>query len=288
MLDGRLQPLDLAPDVLGDETLHLDARLVQHDVAEADAVGQRHAAGADRAAGGGAGIRGEALELARGDHLREHHRGGLEGLDLLLGIDPVGHVLDGEDAQRVAGPQKGHAEEGVEGVLPRLRPVGEGRVGLGVGQRERLGRLRDQADEALVGAHAREVDRLAVEAFGREQFEGVVVAQDVDRADLGDDVGGDQDDDTVEARLGADRLRHRFAEAAQQQARASGRSRHRLVNPRRWPVGVPALQPWRQKRRRQADPDRRPSRFRPDRGRIASGACERQAPCRPRRSGRRT
>ena len=283
-LDRRLQPCDLGLDILGDQGLHHDARLVQHHMAEADAVGEHDAARADGAACRGSGIGRQSLQLARGDHLREHHRGGLERLDLLVGIDAVGLVLDGEHAERVAGAQQRHAEEGVIGLLARLRTVGEGRVRLRVGERERLGRLRDQADEAFVGAHAREMHRLAVQAFGGEQFEGVVVAQHVDRADLGDDVGGDDHDDAVQARLGADRLRHSLAEAAQQQARASGRSGHRLVNPLsagrlRLDAGDGTTSG--------ASLPGGPARLRPDRGRIASGACGRQARYRRHRSGRR-
>ena len=99
--------------------------------------------------------RGQRLQLARGEHLGQHHGGGLERLDLLLGIDPVGAVLDDQDAERVAGAQQRHAEEGVVDLLAGLGLVGEGRVALGVGERERLGRRGDQADEALAGAHGR-------------------------------------------------------------------------------------------------------------------------------------
>ena len=86
---------------------------------------------------------------------------------------------------------------------------------LGVGEGERLCGGGDQADQALAGPHGGEVHRLAVEALGGEEFEIAVVAQDVDRADLGDHVGRDQDDDAVEARLRADGLRHGLAKAAQ-------------------------------------------------------------------------
>ena len=124
---------------------------MQHDVAEADAVGEGNAAlverPAQRDAGSPRGSRG--LQLARGEHLGQHHGGGLERLDLLLGVDPVGAVLDDEDAERVAGAQQRHAEEGVVDLLAGLGPVGEGGMGLGVRERERLGGRGDQADEAL-------------------------------------------------------------------------------------------------------------------------------------------
>ena len=104
-------------------------------------------------------------------------------------------------------------------------------MGLGVRERERLGGLGDEADEAFISPHPGQVDGRTVQSLGGKQFEGVVIAQDIDRADLGDDVRRDEGDDAVEASLWTDRLRHRFAEAAQQQARSSGRSRHGLLDP---------------------------------------------------------
>jgi len=244
--DRRIQPLDLAVDVLGDEGLHHEARLVQHHVAEPDPVREGQPPGHECLAGD-ARLRAEAVELPGGDHLREHHRGGLERLDLLLGIDPVGLVLDREHAEGMAGAQEGDAEEGVIDFLARLRAVREGRVLLRVRQGQGLGRRGDQADEALVGAQPGEMHRLAVQALGGEEFEDVVVAQHIDRADLRHDVGGDQDDDPVETRLRTHRLRHGFAEAAQQKARASERSGHRIVVPASaGGRGVGPLQPWRQ------------------------------------------
>ncbi len=76
-------------------------------------------------------------------------------------------------------------------------------MGLGVGERERLGGRGDQADEALPGAHRREVDGLAVEALGGKQLERAVAAHDIDGADLRHHVGGDQDHDLVETLLRA-------------------------------------------------------------------------------------
>jgi hypothetical protein len=57
--DCLLEPRHLDLHVLGDELLHDDARLVQHHVAEADAVGEGDALLANRTANrdGGAGRR---------------------------------------------------------------------------------------------------------------------------------------------------------------------------------------------------------------------------------------
>ena len=107
----------------------------------------------DRAAKRDAGLdRRQRLQLARGEHLGQHHGGGLEGLDLFLGIDPVGAVLDDQHAERVAGAQQRHAQEGVVDLFAGLGLVGEGRVALGVGEGQGLGRRGDEADEALARA----------------------------------------------------------------------------------------------------------------------------------------
>ena len=100
---------------------------------------------------------------------------------------------------------------------------------LSVRQVDRLGFAGDQADQALVLAEHGLVDRLALEAFGGVKLERAVYAQDVDGAHLRHHVGGDQDDNLVEAVLRADRLRHHLAEPAQQHARTAERATHRIV-----------------------------------------------------------
>ncbi len=100
-------------------------------------------------------------------------------------------------------------------------------MALGVGERERFGGRRDQADEALARAHGGQMHRFAVEALGCEQFERTVGARDIERADLGDHVGGDQNNDAVQARLRRDRLRHDLAEPSQQQSRSARRAHHK-------------------------------------------------------------
>ena len=141
----------------------------------------------------------------------------------------MGAVLHDEDAERVAGAQHGHAEEGLVDLLARLRLVGEGGVRLRVGQVERLGLLGDEADQALARLHGGEVDGVAVQALGGVELERAVGPQHIERADLRHHVVGDEDDDLVEARLRTDRLRHDLAEAAQQQARTAESASHALA-----------------------------------------------------------
>ncbi len=121
-LDRGFQALDLFRHVVGDEVGDHHARLVQHHVAERDAVVERGAFEVERAAGGGleAGL-GDGGELARGDHLGQHHRGGLQRLLFLLGIGAARPVLHDQHAERVAGAQHRHAQEGVVDFLAGLR-----------------------------------------------------------------------------------------------------------------------------------------------------------------------
>jgi hypothetical protein len=99
-------------------------------------------------------------------------------------------------------------------------------VGLRLGEIDRVGLARHQADQALVLAQHGLVDRLGLEALGGVKLERAVDAQHVDRADLGHHVGGNQHDDLVQAFLRADRFRHHLTEPAQQHARTAERARH--------------------------------------------------------------
>ncbi len=107
-----VEPLDFLRQVFGDVVVDDHARLMQHHMAERDAVGQDRAGLVQRMPRGGfgAGLR-QRGQFARGDHLRQHHRGGLQRLDLFLDISPLGAVLHHQHAERVAGAQDRNAEE---------------------------------------------------------------------------------------------------------------------------------------------------------------------------------
>ncbi len=96
----------------------------------------------------------------------------------------------------------------------------------GIHQRQRLGLLGDQADKALALAHGGLVHGLAVEALGGVKLKRAVRAQHIDRAYLRDHIGRDQDHDSIEPLLRADRLRHDLPEPAQQDARTAERLPH--------------------------------------------------------------
>ena len=223
----RVQPLDFLRQVLGDVIGDDDARLVQHDMAERDAVGQDRAGLVQRVPrrGFGAGLR-QRRQFAGGDHLRQHHGGGLQRLDLFLDIGALGAVLHHQHAERVAGAQDRHAEERMVDFFAGFRAERERRMALRVGEIERRRLAGDEADEALMRAQHGSVHGVAVQTFGGVEFERVIDAQHIGRADLGHHVGRDQHHDLVQPLLGGDLLRHGFAEPSQQDAGASRRAPH--------------------------------------------------------------
>ena len=107
-----------------------------------------------------------------------------------------------------------------------FRAERERRMGLRVAEVERRRLARHQADQALMGAQHGAVNRVAVEAFGGVEFQRVIDAQHIGRADLGHHIGRDQHHDLVQAFLRGDLLRHGFAEPSQQDAGASRRAPH--------------------------------------------------------------
>ncbi|MGX0998611.1 hypothetical protein AB7M38_005903 [Bradyrhizobium diazoefficiens] len=252
-----VQPLDFLRQVLGDVVLDDDARLVQHDMAERDTFRQDRADLLHGVARGRleAGL-GQRRQFAGGDQLGQHHRGGLQRLELFLDIGALGAVLHHQHAERVAGAQDRHAEEGVVDLFAGLRAEREGRMALRVVQIERRRLAGDEADQALMGAEHGMVHRLAVQTFGGVELERVVDAQHIDRAHLGHHVGGDQHHDLVQPLLGRDLLRHGFAEPSQQDAGTSRRAPHvpSVSSVSRARKGVPAARPKIQKNNEFAHP----------------------------------
>ncbi len=182
-------------------------------MAERDTVGQDRPGFVQRVpcCGLGAGLR-KCCQLAGGDHLRQHHRGGLQRLDFFLDVSALGAVLHHQHAERIAGAQDRHTEERMIDLFAGLRAERERRMALRVVQIERCRLAGDEADQAFMRAHHRSMHGVAVQTFGGVEFERVIDAQHIGRADLGDHIGRDQHDDLVQPLLGGDLLRHGFAE----------------------------------------------------------------------------
>ena len=210
--DRRLQPDQLLGRILGHEMRDDDARLVQDDVPERDAVGhllaldhrRQRLLQLDRRAGPGHG--------ARYEMLGDDHRRRLQHLDILVGVFLLGAVLHDEHAEHLTAAPDRHRQQRVVDLLARLRPVGERRVARRLRLVDRDVELGAAADEAFAALHARRVHGARVETFAGEQLERAVLPLEVDRADLGDHDAGDLLDDLVEARLAVIEFGHDLAQ----------------------------------------------------------------------------
>ena len=145
-----VEPAHFGLAVLVEQIGDDDARLVQHDVAETHALVERQA------------LEGhwpaevefkpwprQPRQIAGSDHFGDHHRRCFQRLDLVVAIVPLGAILHDQHAERAAGPQHRHAEEGIVDLFTGLRQVGECRVLLRVRQIERPRAGCDRADQAL-------------------------------------------------------------------------------------------------------------------------------------------
>ena len=228
IVDRKTQPVDgsfqtpLFPvRIFRDQVRDDDTRLMQHYMTEADTFGKTNTVGGNRPGKiQTGGFLGNGFQFAGGDHFGNHHGRRLQRFDFVFQIGPVRLVLDDKNAKCTTGSQDRHTEEGIIGLFTRFRQIGKARVGTGVGQVQRPGFGRDQADKTLADAQRGIVDRFALQTFGRIEFENTIGAQDINGTDFRDDVRGDQHHDLVESLLRRDRLRHDFAKPAEQKARS--------------------------------------------------------------------
>ena len=119
-----------------------------------------------------------------GDHLGQHHRDGLQRLDLDVLVAARLGMLDGEHADRAFEPDDRERRRSC-GSAPRRSRACRAKAGMlgGLGEVEDAPLGGDRADQALAHAQPGDVHRFLAQAVGREQLE-VIVAQQVDRADL--------------------------------------------------------------------------------------------------------
>ena len=226
--DRRIEAGRLLLGVLADQRRDHDARLVQHDMAEADAFAEADAGRPRSDASGRAKCRAAPVPRVRRPRSSRRAPWRSSGAPRPPRRNRCDAPCSGRPARRECGRRAGSARRGRTSRFLRPSPAGSGRPGwrLGVGQVERPRLRGDRADEALADAQRGVVDRLALQAFGGIEFEHAVRAQHIGRADLGHHVGRDLPHDLVEPVLRADRLRHDLAQAAEQDARPGGRTPH--------------------------------------------------------------
>ena len=221
MRKARVDALALGLDVLGDGVLDDDARLVEHGLALGH-PGDELETGEPQRPGAAQTAAARAVDQpGAGDHLRQHHRDGLQRLDLDVLVAARLGMLDGEHADRAFEPDDRHAGEAVEALFAGLRPVGEGGMVGRLGEVEDASLGGDRADQALAHAQPSDVHRFLAQAVGREQLEEVV-AQQVDRADFARHRVGDEVDDLVELGLRRAALGHDLVQAGQDLAGGGG------------------------------------------------------------------
>ena len=222
LLDRAIEPELLLGDILGDEILDHHARLMQHDVAQRYAIGERFAFHMMAAHMGdiGGDVTRHIGEATRCDDLGQDHRRRLQRLFLFIAVMAPRAVLHDEHTDDDAVAQDRHAEEGMVGFFAGLRQVFEGRMGLRVGEIEELSLCRDGADEAFADLQFRQVDGFALQTFGGIEFQHLAGTHHIDGAYFRDHVGRDQHDDLVEPFLCCLRLRHDLAEPSEKNTRA--------------------------------------------------------------------
>ena len=98
-------------------------------------------------------------------------------------------------------------------------------MALRVGERQRPGVGGDVADQALADPQAGAVHGRGIEALGGEQLQHLAGAQQVDRADLGHHLVGDQAHDLAQRLLDGVGTRHRVPEPLEEHSRSGQRSR---------------------------------------------------------------
>ena len=121
-------------------------------------------------------------------------------------------MLHREHPDRTFEPDDRHAGEAVEALLARLRTVDELGMAVGLGEVEDPALVGDRPDQSFPHLELGDVNGFLAQPVRREQFE-LVVAQQVNRADLALHRLGDEVDDPVELGLGVAARGHHIVEA---------------------------------------------------------------------------
>ena len=212
------QPLQLGLGVLGDEIGDDDARVVQHHLAQRHAVGKAGAVEGARPA--------QVDVLARLDQRveirgRRSSRRGSSPWSASPRSRPRHRRGDRDSARparRASGRRAAPARRG-RPVTGLRRFPGDRRKRGWAGASSRLSGSACGAMRPTRPSPSRSVvmcTAFGFEAAGGEQLERAVVAQHVERADVGMHVVGDEADDLVEPILRSQRLRHGFAQLLQE------------------------------------------------------------------------
>ena len=202
LVERGIDAVALGLGILGDGMLDMDARLVEHGVPARHALDELqphdpHRRGRLRAHRRGAT---RIDQFGIGDQLGQHHRDGLQRLDLDLVIAARIDMLDRQHADRALAPDDRDAGEAAKLLLARLGILDEVGVARRFVEVEDLGLLRDRADQPLAKRQFGDVDRLLRKTTRGVEFEHAF-AQQVDRAHFARHAFADDRDDGVELGL---------------------------------------------------------------------------------------
>ncbi len=227
LVEGEIDPLALGLGILGHGLLDGDARLVEHRLAEREALDQLQPVQdflpgvvARRAAG-----RLVVDQPRVVDQFGQHHRDRLQRLDLDVLVAPRIDMLNGQHPDGAFAPDDRHAGEGVELLLAGFRAVLEFGMGRRLGEVERFDIGGDGAGQPFADPQPGDVNRGLFEAARGEQLEHAF-AQEVDRADLAIERLADDIDDLVELALRGNPRGHHLVQLGQDRTGGSGGGHH--------------------------------------------------------------
>ena len=230
LIDRLFEPFEFGVHVFGDESRHVDARLMHDGMTKRDAFGKGRGCNVERTA-----LRlGRPVkllkidEIARRHNFGQHHRDRLQRLDFFFGVIALGAVLHRQHADNATGPQHRHAHQRLVNFFARFRTIGETRMRLRIGQIQRPRMRSDVADQTFTDPQTRLVNGGGFQTFGGKEFKLQRRAHQIDRTHFGDHVGSDEHDDHVETLLRRDLFGHDLAQFAQQNAGAPDCARHQI------------------------------------------------------------
>ena len=130
-------------------------------------------------------------------------------------------MLDCKDADLAFKPNDRHTRKAVEALFPRFRLVDVGGMLRGLRKIEHPALGSNGADEPLAHSKTGHMNRFLAKTVGCEKLE-IIVAQEVDRANLALHFVGDEIDDLIELGLRRAALCHDRVETGQDLAGRSG------------------------------------------------------------------
>jgi hypothetical protein len=145
----------------------------------------------------------------------QDHGGDLHGLDFFVTVASFVLVLHHQNAGDPTRPQDRNAHQRTINILSGFRPVDECRMGLCIGQGQRLGVGGNLTDQALANPEPGLMHGPAPETLSGKQFKHFAGALDINRADLRGHAGGDDLHHLVQFHLGGGLAGHEVSDSSQ-------------------------------------------------------------------------